>query len=405
MSWKTENGQHHAKNVDFLFIIMTGFGLIGLITQNSLLFMMAGIFISYFLLSNLYEKKMTTSLHLDNPKVKIRLFPGEEARLSFTFHNTSIFPLVNGELQFKHGPAIKPTEQNNDSKNYWNEMQIPTTIMGRRKIAVEIPITAKQRGTTGIHHVSYTFPHLFLFDSLCLKLASRFQTEYIVLPRFLPVEGMDAIVNRVNGEQRVNSSPFEDIQSPIGTRDYSFNDPFHRINWKASVKTQQLQTNIYEKTADLSFVFIVNLDTTNNLDMEAFNRNLETLLSYTAYLCRFAKEKGISYEIFLNARRIGKVPYFHMHEGVGKVHYLQSLEMLARVDRQAAILPFNQMLHRIGQQLAKPTSIIFIGEIPSDLGPLTNNWRHKQQSLFHITSFAEGAVIHPWGKGARKIAK
>jgi len=405
MSWKKENGQYHAKNVDFLFIIMAVFGLVGVITQNSLLLMMAGIFISYFLLSNLYEKKMTTSLRLDNPKVKIRLFPGEEALLSFTLQNTSIFPLVNGQLRFEHGPAIKPIEQNNDPKSYWNKMHIPTTIMGRRKITTEIPMIAKQRGTTGIHNISHTFPHLFLFDSIRLKLAPTFQTEFIVLPLFLPVKGMDAIVNRVNGEQRVNSSPFENIQSPIGTRDYSFNDPFHRINWKASVKTQQLQTNIYEKTADLSFVFIVNLDTANNLDMEAFNRNLETLLSYTAYLCRFATEKGISYEIFLNARRTGKVPYFHMHEGVGKVHYLQSLEMLARIDRQAALLPFNQMLHRVGQQLAKPTSIIFIGDIPSELGTLTNNWRHKQQSLFHIKNFDEGAIIQPWGKGAKRIAK
>lgn len=405
MKWKIENGRHHAKNVDFLFIIMATFGLVGVITHNALLFMMAGIFIGYYLLSSLYEKKMATSLRLDNPKVKIRLFPGEEALLSFTIQNTSIFPLLNGELRFKHGPAIKPTEQHNDEKSYWNEMHIPTTIMGNRKISIEIPLIAKQRGTTGIYTISYTYPHLFLFDSIRLKFAPTFQTEYIVLPRFLPVKGMDVIVNRVNGEQRMNSSPFEDIQSPIGTRDYSFSDPFHRINWKASVKTQQLQTNIYEKTADLSFVFIVNLDTPNNLDMEAFNRNLETLLSYTAYLCRFATEKGIPYELFLNARRPGKVPYFHMHEGLGKVHYLQALEMLARIDRQAALLPFNQMLHRVGQQLAKPTSIIFIGDIPSDLGSLTNKWKHKQQSLFHVNSFAEGAIIQPWGEGSKKIAK
>ena len=76
---------------------------------------------------------MTNSIVIENQKQKIRLFPGEDTLLSFTFENTSIFPLINGELRFEHGPAIQPSEQKDESKNLWNKMKTPATIFGEKK--------------------------------------------------------------------------------------------------------------------------------------------------------------------------------------------------------------------------------------------------------------------------------
>ena len=36
MIWETENGRNHAKNVDFLIIIIAIFSLFGIVTQNPL---------------------------------------------------------------------------------------------------------------------------------------------------------------------------------------------------------------------------------------------------------------------------------------------------------------------------------------------------------------------------------
>src|SRR5699024_30032 len=152
-----------------------------------------------------------------------------------------------------------------------------------------------------------------------------------VFPKLLPVAQVDQLFELIPGDEVTNFSPYEDIQSPLGTRAYSFSDPFHRINWKATAKTQQLQTNIYEKTIDKSYFFIVNL-TNEKSSLPKPNQlssDLEELLSYTAYLTQQATKEKVSYQIAINARRFGDRPYVHLPNGQGNAHYMNTMEMLA----------------------------------------------------------------------------
>jgi Protein of unknown function DUF58 len=246
-----------------------------------------------------------------------------------------------------------------------------------------------------VKNISYYFPHLLNFSMLRLRYTGFYKTEYIVYPKLLPVQGANAVFHMMQGESRLNYSPFEDIQSPLGTRDYSYSDPFHKINWKASVKTQKLQTNIYEKVVDRSFVFIINLGTENDKNMVSFNKNLENLLSYTAYLSEYATKMHVPFEIFINARKPGKVSYIHLHEGEGKTHYMHALEMLARVHKQSPIQPFNKMLHQIGKQFIKPKTIIFIGDVPANAIGMMNTWNQVQNSTYQVVDSDGGASIKP----------
>lgn len=142
-----------------------------------------------------------------------------------------------------------------------------------------------------------------------LRYYDFYQTEFIVYPKLLPVNGVNAVFHMMPGDSRLNYSPFEDVQSPLGTRDYSYSDPFHKINWKATVKTQKMQTNIYEKVVDRTFVFIVNLSTENDKNMVSFNKNLENLLSYTAYLSEYATKMRIPLKSILMLESLVR---FHM---------------------------------------------------------------------------------------------
>lgn len=392
MKWSIEHGEGYEKNVDGLFIIITISFIVALFSSNSLIFMMAGIWTTYFFSHKFYEKNLYHALTLDNPRRKIRLFPGQESKILFTLKNSSFIPFVNGEFRFKHGQAIRTNDSNQ------NEVVIPTTLLGKRKIKIELPIVAVQRGTTRIYGVSYSFPHLFLFNKTRLINRSLFLTEYVVFPKILPVEGLSTVMNIVSGEQRVRTSPFEDIQNPLGIRDYSMSDPFYRINWKASAKTRKLQTNIYEKVNDLSLAFVVNLSGTNKT---TFNQNLENLLSYTAYLCQQANEKGHSYEVFFNLHTQGNSPYLHLPEGSGNNHYFLAMEMLANVNRLASILPFEPFIYRIGQQFTKPKIIIFIGDT-KHLSSIVAKWKYRQHAMFVVEDHSQGAIIRPLGKEVRR---
>ncbi|PAV28649.1 hypothetical protein CIL05_15255 [Virgibacillus profundi] len=405
MKWQKEFGAQHLKNFDYILGAIIIFFLIGIIFNNQIAFIGLGVFAAYLIIHKLYDKEIGTKLELSTPQTTVKLFPGEGAKLTLNLQNRSVFPIINGEFQFQTGPAIKAYEHVEDTEDNWNQIKIPLSIFRKRKTIIELPVLAEQRGVSKVYNITFIIPHLFDFDQLTLKYNSNYQTEFVVFPKLLRVQNVETVFHMIPGEGRSNISPFEDVQSQLGTRDYSYSDPFHRINWNASVKSQSLQTNVYEKVVDMAYVFIINLGTTSDLNMVRFNNNLENLLSYTAYLCEHASRKGVPYEIFINSRKPGKVPYVHLHEGEGKNQYARALEMLARIHKQSMIMPINKMLHRLGKYFYKPKTIIFIGEIPQGAMQTMDSWKMVQKSVFHVKQEEDGAIIKPLEKDGITNAK
>lgn len=400
MIWKKEFGTEQTKSFEYVSIAAVIFFLIGIFTKNPIPFIAVGVFVIYLVIYKRYDKGIGEKLDLVNPRTTMKLFPEEEATLTVELQNRSIFPLVNGEFQLQIGSAVRAFKHVESSNKSWNQIEFPLSILRKRKTIIEIPVVAHIRGTSKIRNITFKFPHLFNFDLMTLKHEHFYHTEIIVFPTIIPVQGTEEVFHMIPGNERTNFSPFEDIQSPLGTRDYSYSDPFHRINWKASVKTQTLQTNVYDKVVDMSYVFIVNLGPTNNRNMTPFNENKERLLSYTAYLSQFATKQGFPYELFINSRKPGKVPYVHLQEGKGKVHYGQALETLARIPRLSINIPFNHMLYQLGKQFYKPKTIIILGNIPPEASQIIGTWKQAQKTIFHIQQVGDGAVLKPWVKDA-----
>ncbi|SET35364.1 Uncharacterized conserved protein, DUF58 family, contains vWF domain [Oceanobacillus limi] len=395
MMWKKEVGLEHSKSFDYVLIALVLFFLIGVIFRAPIAFVGVGIFLSYLIVYKVYDRGIGQKLELESKEQSIKLFPGEEANLKFELRNYSLFPIVNGMFKVQIGPSVKAYTLVDEQEEYWKQLKLPLSVLQKRNTTIEFPVIAEQRGVSKVNNIEYTFPHLLNFNLVTLGYRKFFRTEFIVYPKLLPVEGAEAIFHMIPGDGRANFSPFEDIQSPRGTRDYSFSDPFHRINWNASVKSQSLQTNIYERVVDMSYVFIVNLSTEKGPNKYRYNKNLENLLSYTAYLSEFATKTGVPYEIYVNARKPGKIPYIQLPEGEGKSHYGHALEMLARVHKQSMIMPFNQLLHRLGKQFINPKTIIIIGEVPTGALETIQTWKQVQNTVFQVTGTEEGAVVRP----------
>ncbi len=397
MIWRKEFGYNHLKNLDYLLAVIIILIAVGFFYRQPFLYAVIGIFSTYLFINKLYDRLLGKKLMLTNEQTTLRLFQGEEDTLTFTLQNRSIFPMVNGQFKFISDPEIQALDHSTLTDKYRHELKIPLSIMGKGQTKVVVEIRAEQRGVARINHLSYTFPHLFNFDLVTLLYSSHYLTEVIVFPKPLEVQGIEVAFQITPGLHRVNLSPFEDVQSPLGTREYSYNDPFHRINWKASVKTQGLQTNEYEKIIDMSYVFIVNIGTKNDLHMARFNENLEDLLSYTAYLCQYATKKGMPYEVYINARKPGKIPYIHLPAGEGKSHYGLTLEMLARIQRQSMVVTFHQMIYQVGQHLMTRKTVIILGEITDESSQMIQHWKQKQHHIFHIKTIGDVAIVEQWG--------
>jgi len=398
MKWEKQFGVDHVKNTDYILTAIFIFSLIGILSQYIVAFIVVSIFLTYFIMNKLYNKSIGEKLNLKNPHVSYRLFPGEETTLIFELDHRSIYPMINGVFQYQAGPSFKTLNYTKDTKSYYKKVSVPLSIMGRRKTVLELPIVAKQRGATRITNINYQFPHLFNFEGVTLKYLPFYRTEVVVFPKLLPVHGMESIFQMIPGEQRMNFSPFEDIQSPAGTRDYNYNDPFHRINWKATARTNKLQTNVYDRVVDMSYIFLVNIGLDDTLNMARFNQHMENILSYTAYLCKETIEKGYNYEIYINTRQTGKTPYLHIPEGEGSSHYINTLERIARIHQQSLVYPFKEMMYKVGQQFCKTKTIIVVGEISTEVSEIIESWKRHQQTIYQVKTSVNSAYITRWVK-------
>src|SRR5690625_1561639 len=386
MNWQKEFGYDYQKNTDFLMLTIIILAIFSMIVNRPILFLIIGFFGAYLVINYFYDKYIGEHLSIVNGRQTIRLFPGDETSLTIHFKNQSIIPYVNGRFEFQLDDNVTSPVQRKEKDQQIPTYEIPLSIIGRGQTTLNLPLTAQKRGVARVRNIQYHLPHLFNFDQLLLKYYRYFSLEFVVFPKLKPVEQAEKLFEWLPGDDLTNFSPYEDIQSPLGTRAYSYSDPFHRINWKATAKTQQLQTNVYEKTIEKSYFFIVNLSAKDSPGIRKMTRDLENILSYTAFLTQEATKEKVAYQVAINTRRFGNKSYVHLPNGQGQAHYMNTLEMLARIHPQSMSISFTDMIYRLRQQIHAANIIVFIGHVPAEAVDLLYRLNPKNKRMYHVKS-------------------
>jgi uncharacterized protein (DUF58 family) len=78
-----------------------------------------------------------------------------------------------------------------------------------------------------------------------------------VLPKVLPLEGYNLASRRPIGEIRLTHRLFEDPTRIAGIRSFQQGDPLNRIHWRATARTGQLQSRIYESSCVAGATFLL----------------------------------------------------------------------------------------------------------------------------------------------------
>jgi uncharacterized protein (DUF58 family) len=79
----------------------------------------------------------------------------------------------------------------------------------------------------------------------------------LVLPKILPLQGYNLASRRPIGEIRVAHRLFEDPTRIAGIRPYQQGDPLNRIHWRATARTGELHSRLYETSRVAGAVFLL----------------------------------------------------------------------------------------------------------------------------------------------------
>ncbi|MBU6401466.1 MAG: DUF58 domain-containing protein [Verrucomicrobia bacterium] len=79
----------------------------------------------------------------------------------------------------------------------------------------------------------------------------------MVLPKVLPLRGYNLSSRRPIGEIRLTHRLFEDPTRIAGIRAYQHGDPLNRIHWRATARTGQLHSRLYESSCVAGATFLL----------------------------------------------------------------------------------------------------------------------------------------------------
>lgn len=360
MQWEKDSGNTVDSQYDIFTGIVVILALTGMYLDRQLLFLFIGLLAIYIVGNRLYNRQLGKGVVLENPVQLVRGYAGEEAQLKLTIKNNSSLPYLNGYLSFEMGHQVIAEEYLHVAKKEWNLYRVPLFLPGKSEVTVTIPLRIDKRGIGRLKQIEFTFPHLFLYKPVVLKYMERFQTEFLVYPRLQPISNLESSQTQHIGEDIALFSPYEDLLQPVGTRNYVQSDPFQRIHWKASARSQSLQTKIYERNQQIAWTIVVNISKKSPLGNYAIHSDLEAILSETAYLSRWITKKDQSMEIFVNGSIMTK--YLHLEEDQGLRHLKRILELLSRVEIGSRIYPLKNILYHVQQAHNEPRKIVIVGQ-------------------------------------------
>jgi uncharacterized protein (DUF58 family) len=363
------------------------------------------IFLGCFLLvlsgmSLYYLNHVADQLELENRRETIRLSVGEETILTLKLSQLSRLPIFRGIVELKLESIVEgvgipsyPSESN-------IVFTIPIHLKGKETIQIPLPLKAVTRGATRIKSINVTIQNFFGFGFVELSFNPFIHKELIVHPVIIPVPQTEKLfATKAQGEFPIQSSIHEHLLSPIGTRDYVYSDSFGRIHWKASAKTQTLQTKVFEKTAHYSWTFIINLRVPNMPNYHlGVVENLESIISNVAYMAQFATKKGIEFELFLNLRMASGAAVYHLPKGEGSKQLGKVLDLLARLNERGNTVPLNKMFNFVEKQQQHSPVVIFSGPYEDEGVSYFSKMQKKGQMVYILQDDHEYPAIVPFGR-------
>ncbi len=139
-----------------------------------------------------------------------------------------------------------------------------------------------------------------LFGLLPRSVPFESLEHVIAYPSAPPLESLAAPADRPLGGLKGRNKLFEDPARIAGLRGYRPGDPLKRIDWKATARLGELQSRVYEASADPQLYIVLNIDTLEHSWEGYLKEDLEHSISVAASVAVWAGEQRFSVGLLAN---------------------------------------------------------------------------------------------------------
>lgn len=291
-----------------------------------------------------------------------RAFPGEEVTLTLEVQNRKRLPLTWLVVRDAF-PAGLPIDDRDLSVNHAsNQAEFMTLWMpgGRQTIRRRFRVRCAERGLYRFGPASAESGDPFGFFEQ--KKILETQDRLIVYPRLYSVAELGLPARNPFGEQRATLPLYEDALRPAGVREWRSSDSMRRIHWKASARSQELQSRLYEPSEEFQVELVLNVATMERHWLGVYTELHERAVSVAASLAALAVELRYPTGLMANGIAPGSDREIRLLPGRSPRQLMLMLEQLAAVTHFAT-QPVEDLLRSLAPRLPWGTTIVLVTAI------------------------------------------
>lgn len=239
-----------------------------------------------------------------------------------------------------------------------------TSLLWFQRVTRPMEIECHKRGEFSFGPVELYTADLFGFQAG--KKRIEMNERLIVYPKILPLSIHPLSHQGPFGEKRRESFLYEDPSLFKGIREYRPTDPFSKIEWKATARTDKLMTRMVDASTAIQVALVINTSTSDyiwQMDREVLERTIITASSLLAYLSK----KKYSFSIYLNGVVPGSREPAAIPMGTGIKHLHSCIEVLARILPSHHIKVERVLQSTAGRLGDKSQILLLTGSLTEDL--------------------------------------
>jgi uncharacterized protein (DUF58 family) len=238
--------------------------------------------------SRFWSKHIFTRTTLETALSEHRVFIDEPVALDVELENRKALPLPWYEWRMAMSDPLTVKDETMAASAApglsWLHRKGAMGWYERRNWRFEV--SARERGHFEVGPTSLRSADLFgVFPREKTYPKQEFLTVY---PRVFPLDDLGLQADRPFGEQRGGSPVFEDPLRIAGLREYRPGDPLKRIDWKATARSGDLMSRVYEPSATRQLYICLNIDTMEHAWEGYLKDELERAVSTAASVAVWA---------------------------------------------------------------------------------------------------------------------
>jgi uncharacterized protein (DUF58 family) len=386
-----------------LFTLATPFLVFGVLGNEVYFFLIGLLLYAILCIAHIYLIQIYKPLSIHAKWSHTRLFPGEELQLHLQVINRGRFGVQAAKWNFKLRNKLEINELDKKAGELRDKYSSLVSLAGDEGFTYHLTGTGTKRGTAQLEDITIEISDPFGLGKV-IKGIQLPKQEVIIYPELKPIAGLEELYRSPMGERSVPLFTHEDPTYILGARPYQYGDPFHRIDWKATAKKQELHTRLIDKTAHTEFVFIGNARTYPERWRGINETYLERTLSVLASLSHHTVQQGMPYQLMINMKPVGRRPVFRIKRGEGRKHLIYTLEALARVSAFSTT-PLEEAVFLARQDYSEGKIFIVVTPyITDELDSLLTKLSREGIPVYIIMTDEEEMSIQKAGKGMKRYA-